>query len=326
MRIPGDSGRTAPRAGFHPDRAAGRDRDHRGADRVAPARRPGRPRGRPGGSSARTTSSSSGSRCRTTTPLSAASRTRMAPRAWARRPHSGLGAPGVPSRCSSGTWSRSSSTTRATSGWSTTTTPPGPWPTRRRWRSGSTTSSAPPRRSPRAPTWRDTPAIGNDYFASTGPSSTTLLRGGRADRAVLRRRPERRRRVPDRDPEHHRRHFEHDRLRRVEDGRFQRPATLQPPGRDQLHPLAGSRVGDEHAARGQLFPVVDQHLRGHAPGSTQTSQPYFSNASWLGSDWSQGMYGYSLGNILAPAEPPLSELPDVRLGRRLRLCRHVRHE
>jgi prepilin-type N-terminal cleavage/methylation domain-containing protein/prepilin-type processing-associated H-X9-DG protein len=43
---------------------------------------------------------------------------------------------------------------------------------------------------------------------------------------------------------------------------------------------------------------------GAAPGSTQTSDPYFSNASWLGSDGSQGMYGYSLGNTLLPPNPP----------------------
>jgi prepilin-type N-terminal cleavage/methylation domain-containing protein/prepilin-type processing-associated H-X9-DG protein len=47
-----------------------------------------------------------------------------------------------------------------------------------------------------------------------------------------------------------------------------------------------------------------QTCAGAAPGSTQTSQPYFSNASWLGSDWSQGMYGYSLGNTLLPPNPP----------------------
>jgi prepilin-type N-terminal cleavage/methylation domain-containing protein/prepilin-type processing-associated H-X9-DG protein len=43
---------------------------------------------------------------------------------------------------------------------------------------------------------------------------------------------------------------------------------------------------------------------GAAPGSTATSQPYFSNASWVGTDWSQGMYGYSLGNTLLPPNPP----------------------
>ena len=47
MRIPGDSGRTARGAGFHADRAAGGDRDHRRPDRAAPARRPGGPRGGP---------------------------------------------------------------------------------------------------------------------------------------------------------------------------------------------------------------------------------------------------------------------------------------
>jgi prepilin-type N-terminal cleavage/methylation domain-containing protein len=46
-----------------------------------------------------------------------------------------------------------------------------------------------------------------------------------------------------------------------------------------------------------------QTCAGAAPGSTQTPQPYFSNASWLGSDWSQGMYGYSLGNTLLPPNP-----------------------
>ena len=42
---------------------------------------------------------------------------------------------------------------------------------------------------------------------------------------------------------------------------------------------------------------------GAAPGSTTTSQPYFSNVSWIGSDWSQGMYGYSLGNTLLAPNP-----------------------
>ena len=43
------------RRAFHPDRAAGRDRDHRGPDRPAAAGRPGRPRGRPRARSAPTT-------------------------------------------------------------------------------------------------------------------------------------------------------------------------------------------------------------------------------------------------------------------------------
>jgi prepilin-type N-terminal cleavage/methylation domain-containing protein/prepilin-type processing-associated H-X9-DG protein len=48
---------------------------------------------------------------------------------------------------------------------------------------------------------------------------------------------------------------------------------------------------------------------GAAPGSTRTSQTYFSNASWLGSDWSQGMYGYGLGNTLMS---PNSPFPNCR--------------
>src|SRR2546430_3157031 len=53
-------------------------------------------------------------------------------------------------------------------------------------------------------------------------------------------------------------------------------------------------------------PCIQQWLSscaGAAPGSTTSSKPYFSNVSWIGSDWSQGMFGYSLGNTLLAPNP-----------------------
>ena len=58
-----------------------------------------------------------------------------------------------------------------------------------------------------------------------------------------------------------------------------------------------------------------QTCAGAAPGSTQTSQPYFSNASWVGYRLVAGHVWLQPWQHPAAAEPPLSELPDMRLGR-----------
>jgi prepilin-type N-terminal cleavage/methylation domain-containing protein/prepilin-type processing-associated H-X9-DG protein len=42
---------------------------------------------------------------------------------------------------------------------------------------------------------------------------------------------------------------------------------------------------------------------GFAPGSTQGSEPWRTNMSYLGQNWNQGMFGWSLGNTLLPPNP-----------------------
>jgi len=65
----------------------------------------------------------------------------------------------------------------------------------------------------------------------------------------------------------------------------------------------GERTAMNMPAGAQYLQSWLTNCAGAAASSTTGSQPYFSNASWLGSDWSQGMYGYGLGNTLLAPNP-----------------------
>ena len=43
---------------------------------------------------------------------------------------------------------------------------------------------------------------------------------------------------------------------------------------------------------------------GAAPSSIQGAKPWYTNMSYLGQSWHQGMFGWTLGNVLLAPNPP----------------------
>ena len=103
-------------------------------------------------------------------------------------------------------------------------------------------------------------------------------------------------------------------------GDFNERQAVDPPGRDQPPAVsAGRRHGwgdamHEHARRGRRVPARGSTLRRRRAGLDPGGEPWRTNMSYLGQAWNQGMFGWTLGQHPAGAEPAATPTADLQPG------------